>query len=244
MKIAVVGSDPDVVEMVGLSVRLRWPDGTVLTAETAGEGLVLVERAAPDALIFNPSFSDLSLSKAIQDLRQFSNLPLITLASQGSEFEAITALESGSDDYVRLPCDLTELMARIWALFRRAALRNDHEGQRAVRSGEMYIVPSTYELLLHGRHVMLTPTEFRVLYLLVKNWGGVVSHATLERTLWGEQVNSSGLVKKYIQRLRQKLGDNPVDPVWISSIHGVGYRFMGPKPELEEAPQPAMVFAV
>ena len=243
MKIVVVGSDPAVAEMVGLSVRLRWPDGAVLTAATAGEGLVQVERTSPDALILHYSFTDLSLSKAIQDLRQFSNVPLITLGSQGSELEAITALESGSDDYVRLPCDLTELMARIWALLRRAASRNEHEGQRAVRSGKMYIVPSTNELLMHGRRVMLTSTEFRVLYLLVKNWGGVVSHATLERTLWGEQANSSGLVKKYIQRLRQKLGDNPMDPVWISSIHGIGYRFMGPKPELEEVPSPATVFA-
>jgi DNA-binding response OmpR family regulator len=75
-----------------------------------------------------------------------------------------------------------------------------------------------------------------LLHLLVKNWGIVVSRQTLERTLWRDQIDSYDLVKKYIQRLRQKLGDDAREPFWIASVHGVGYRFIGPTPGSIKAP--------
>ena len=101
-------------------------------------------------------------------------------------------------------------------------------------SGELMVNPATYEAYMGRRRIPLTNTEFRLLYLLVKNWGMVVSRQSLERGLCGEQVDSSGLVKKYVQRLRQKLGDNAREPIWIASVHGVGYRFIGPAPRSHE----------
>jgi len=84
---------------------------------------------------------------------------------------------------------------------------------------------------VEGRRVALTSTEFRLLHLLVKNQGVVLSHQALERGLWGRHwVESVGLGKKYIQRLRRKLGDDAHEPRWIVSVRGVGYRFIGPKP--------------
>jgi DNA-binding response OmpR family regulator len=99
----------------------------------------------------------------------------------------------------------------------------------------LLVNPATYEAFLGGERLTLTTTEFRLLYLLLKNWGIVVSRATLERTVWGEQVDSYGLVKKYVQRLRHKLGDDAREPFWIASVHGVGYRFIGPTPKTLEA---------
>ena len=122
--------------------------------------------------------------------------------------EAVTSLELGADDYVRLPCDLTELTTRIWALMRRAGTTATYETENPLTSGHLMVNPATYEAFLSGRRLALTTTEFRMLFPLIKNWGIVVSRQTLERTLWGERVDSYGLVKKYVQRLRQKLGDD------------------------------------
>ena len=239
MKVVFIDADPQVAEMVGLSIRLRWPGVTPVVATTTSEGLEIVEQASPDVVLLQAGLPDMSLSKALQQLRGFSNVPLLVLGQQGSEAEVVTALEMGADDYVRLPCELTEMMARVWALLRRVAGKTYHEGERPVRSGELFINPATYEVFLGSQQVMLTSTEFRVLYLLVKNRGSVVSHQTLERTLWGEEADSSGLVKKYVQRLRQKLGDTAQNPSWIASVHGVSYRFMGPRPEFQESDESA-----
>ena len=95
-------------------------------------------------------------------------------------------------------------------------------------SGSLVINPATYSVFLDGHRLMLTSTEFRLLYLLVNNRGMVVSHRLLERTLWGDRVDSAPLVKKYVQRLRRKLNDDPRHPQWIANVHGIGYRFVGP----------------
>ena len=114
MKVVFIGVDPQTAEMALLSLRLRWPDATPLVATTAAAGLELVEQVLPDVVLLHPSFSDLSLSKAIKELRGFSDVPLLVLGHQGGEMEVFTALELGADDYVRLPCELTEMMARVW----------------------------------------------------------------------------------------------------------------------------------
>jgi DNA-binding response OmpR family regulator len=144
----------------------------------------------------------------------------------GDEMEVVTALESGADDYVRLPCDLTEIMARVFALLRRVSVRsNRHE---ILFSGPLRINPATYEVFLEDQRVVLTSTEFRMLLLLVKSRGAVVSHETLEKELWDGRTNSDGLVKKYVQHLRRKLGDDARESFWVANVHGVGYRFIGP----------------
>ncbi len=234
MKVVVIGASPRIVEIANVSVRLRWPDASLLSCSTARKGLDLVEQEWPNMVIAHPDFNDSTLSTLIQELRGFSNVPLLVLGSEGDEMEAVTSLELGADDYVRLPCDLTELTTRIWALMRRAGTTASYETENPLTSGHLMVNPATYEAFLSGRRLTLTTTEFRMLFLLIKNWGIVVSRQTLERTLWGERVDSYGLVKKYVQRLRQKLGDDAREPFWIANVHGVGYRFIGPTPKTQE----------
>ena len=234
MKAVFIGMDLRTSEIATLAVRLRWPDATPLVATSAGEGLEMVEREAPDVVLLHPGFSDLTLGRAIQELRRFSNVPLLVMGRGGDEMEVVTSLELGADDYVRLPCDLTEIMVRIWASLRRVGVRPSQESEGPLSSGRLFINPATYEVFLGDRRVMLTSTEFRLLHLLVKNRGTVVVHQTLERALWGENIDSSRLVKKYVQRLRRKLEDDAREPSWIASVHGVGYRFIGPPPNTAE----------
>ncbi len=159
-------------------------------------------------------------------MRGLTHVPLLVLSDQGDETEVVTALEVGADDYVRLPCDLTEIMIRIWALVRRAELpvRSD-EVEGPLRSGPLSLDPTTYEVSLADKCLPLTTTEFRVLHYLMRNRGAVVPHLTMERALWSGR---RGISKKYVQRLRGKLDDDPREPHWIASVDGEGYRFIGP----------------
>jgi DNA-binding response OmpR family regulator len=236
MKAVYIGSEGRTAEVATLAVHLRWPDVAPLMARTAEEGLELVERETPDVVLLHPDFTDLTLGKAIQELRRFTNVPVLVLGRDGDDMEVVTSLELGADDYVRMPCDLTEIMVRIWALLRRVGVRPVRESEGPLSSGKLFINPATYEVYLGEERVTLTSTEFRLLHLLVKNRGMVVAHQTLERALWGEDVDSSRLVKKYVQRLRRKLGDDAREPQWIASVHGVGYRFIGPPKGTQPSP--------
>ncbi len=241
MKAAFVGAEVRTAEMVTLAVHLRWPDVDLRVATTAAEGLEMVERESPDVVVMHPDFTDMTLTGTIEELRRFTNVPLLVLGHQGDEMEVVTSLEVGADDYVRLPCDLTEIMVRIWAMLRRVGLRTEPETDGPISSGRLVITPSTYEVFMDDRRVVLTSTEFRLLHLLVKNRGTVVAHQTLERALWGGYMDSSRLVKKYVQRLRRKLDDPAREPVWIASVHGVGYRFIGPPAVSQADPLPLTI---
>jgi len=100
---------------------LRWPDAVLKCAGNAKEGLELVEQEWPNIVLLHPTPQETPLSEVIQELRSFSNVPLMVLGNKGNDMEVVTSLELGADDYVRLPCDLTELTTRIWALLRRAS---------------------------------------------------------------------------------------------------------------------------
>jgi len=224
-----IGLDPQTLEMVTLALRLRWPDARALVATEARRGLDMVETENPDLVLMQPNFSDMSLSGAIKELRLFSDLPLIVYGQEESgEMEAVSALELGADDYIRPPCGFMELVARVVALLRRMQYANGAQGDPPVFSGRLILNPSTYEVFLDSKRLALTPTEFRLLHILIKNRSTVVSHRFLERLLWEDRYDSASLVKKYVQRLRKKLGDDPRSPEWIASVHGVGYRFVGP----------------
>jgi DNA-binding response OmpR family regulator len=228
LKAVYIGADARTAEIALLAMRLRWPEVTPLVAATAGEGLELVEQESPDLVLLCPDFRDLTMSVTIQELRRSTNAPLLVLGYRGDDMEVVASLESGADDYVRIPCDLTELVVRIWALPRRAGAPASRQREGPLSSGPLLVNPATYEVFLRGQPVMLTSTEFRLLHLLVKNRGAMVAHQALEQNVLRGSVDNHGLIKKYVQRLRRKLGDNAREPRWIASVHGVGYRFVGP----------------
>jgi DNA-binding response OmpR family regulator len=240
MRAVFIGVAARTRDIAALGVRLRWPDVALEVATTATHGLELVQQAPPDVVLLHPDFSDQSIPSTIQQIRHVTNVPLMVIGHLGDSMEAVTSLESGADDYVRLPCDLTEFTARIWALLRRAGIAVTYDGSSPMRCGHLYLNPATYEAFLGSRRVILTSTEFRLLCLLVKNWGIVVSHQSLERALWGDQPEFTGLVKKYVQRLRRKLQDDAREPYWIANVHGIGYRFIGPAPEAQEKAGPQL----
>jgi len=229
MRAAFVGADRRIADLATLAIHLRWPEVTPIVVTSAAEALDMIARESLDVVLLHPDLTDRTLVEFIQDMRELTHVPLLVLADQGDETEVVTALEAGADDYVRLPCDLTEIMIRIWALVRRAELNpSSEEGEGAIRSGPLTLDPTTQEVSLANQQIPLTATEFGLLHFLMKNRGAVVAHQTLRRALWSGRMDSSKVAKKYVQRLRGKLDDDPRVPHWIASVHGVGYRFIGP----------------
>ena len=230
MNVVFIGSNPGAAQLATLGVGFRWPDVIPTIATTASEGLELVERTSPELVIICPDFSDMPAPVLLQDLRRFSKVPLLIISPEGGcGIEAITALELGADDYVRLPCELMEIIARMWAILRRSGiLHANFDDEKPLRSGQLLINPATYEAFLGDEKIALTLSEFRLLHLLTTNRGRVVSHQTLDYALCGSREGGAGIAKKYVQRLRNKLGDDANRPYWIASVRGVGYRFVGP----------------
>jgi len=226
-----VGVNPNVFDIVTSAIHLSWPAVNPVTATTASEGVALVKWKSPDVVLVHPDFNDMTLGEAIQEMRRFTPVPLMVLGKDRDQGEVIAALASGADDYVTLPADLTEIMVRVWAMLRRVRV-SENEGP--LISGQLFINPDKQEVFLGDKRIPLTSTEFRLLNLLAKNSGMVVGRQILGRVLWGEHLESSDLIMKYIQRLRRKLGDDAREPMWIATVHGVGYQFVGPTANLQE----------
>ena len=120
MKAAIIASNPRVLDIATAAVRVRWPDAALFYAVNVRKSLELIEKEWPNLVVLHP-LQNSTPAQLIESIRTFSNVPLLVLGKSGEEMEAITSLESGADDYVRLPCTLTELTVRLWALLRRAS---------------------------------------------------------------------------------------------------------------------------
>ena len=199
IKVLIIGADPQTAEVVGLNVGRRWPDAEASVRTNAADGLELVEQTSPDMVLLYSSLPDMSLAEAIWGLRRISNVLLLVLGHRGGEQEIVTALQFGADDYVNLPCDMTELMARISCLLRRAGSIVRQEEEELLLSRSMVLNFATYEVVMGDRRVMLTPTEFRLLNHLLSNSFTAAFRENLENRTKREQEDSSGPLEKYAQ---------------------------------------------
>ena len=232
MEVAVfIGSDTQAAEVARLGICLRWPSVTVMVATDATEGLDMVKRERPDLILVRPDFTDQSMAEAIQNIRSISNVPLIVLNDQGNDVEGFTALAAGADEYVQLPCDISELTFKIWSLLRRAEMGGSGAEGSTQTSGELKIDAATHQVSMGNRELTLTPVEFHLTHLLVKNCGIVMSHEAIEREISKSGLGKQGSLKQHVMRLRRKLEDNAQEPRWIATVPGVGYRFIGPAPK-------------
>ncbi len=226
-KAVFIGADPQVAETVRLGICLRWPEVTPMVATTGTGGLDLVREESPDIVLLRPDFPDKSLTEVIRELREFSDVPLVVLNHQSNELESATALEAGADEYIQLPCELSELTFKVWSLVRRNEGHHSGGDAEALIGGELKVNLSTHEVFIGDRKVSLTPAEFQLTHLLVKNHGAVVSRGQIEKDLAKAGLGSVGSVKQHIMRLRRKFEDDAKNPKWFANVPGVGYRFIG-----------------
>ncbi|MDY6876770.1 MAG: response regulator transcription factor [Chloroflexota bacterium] len=225
MKILVVDEEPDVVRLISVSFGMQQPNWEVVAASDGEEALAMLEREQPTLVLLDVGLPDMSGFQVLQQIRLFSDVPVIMLTVHDDELSKVRGLELGADDYVTKPFSHLELLARVRAVLRRVqTLPLAHE--QPFVSGDLSVDFARREVMRRGKPVPLTATEYRLLYHLVRNAGQVLTHETLLAHVWGrEYTDEINYLKVYISRLRAKLEDDPRNPQHILTDHGVGYWF-------------------
>jgi DNA-binding response OmpR family regulator len=230
MKILVDDDDPDVVESVRQGLLLHWRDTELIGTPTGQAALDQIEHESPDLVLLDVGLPDVDGYTVLAQAREFSDVPIIMLTARDDTLDKVKGLELGADDYITKPFNHLELLARIRALLRRLEMPMPHSRAPSFRSGDLEMDFATQEVRLAGRPVDLTPTEYKLLYHLVRNAGRVLPHGTLLAKVWGrEYLDEVEYIRVYIRRLREKLGDDPDQPRYIRTERGLGYRFIAPR---------------
>ena len=229
MRILVVDDEPDVVESIRLGFDLQWREVEVLGAGTGESALDAVEQQVPDIVLLDVGLPDLDGFAVLTRIRAFSDVPVVMLTARDDAMDKVKGLELGADDYVTKPFNHLELMARVRAVLRRHDMPAPASRAPSFRSGDLEVDFARQEARIRGERVDLTPTEYKLLYHLVRNAGHVLQHGTLLAKVWGrEYVDEVDYVRVYIRRLRDKLGDDPERPRYIQPERRLGYRFIAP----------------
>ena len=229
MKVLVVDDAPEVVDSVRLGFAVQWREVDVLSAGTGKEALELVEQESPDLVLLDVGLPDMDGFKVLQEIRFFSDVPVVMLTARDDTIDKVRGLELGADDYVTKPFNHLELLARIKAVLRRLDMPAPKSRAPSFRSGDMEVDFDAQEVRVKGERVELTPTEYKLLYHLVRNAGHTLTHGTLLAKVWGREYRDEvDYLRVYVRRLRDKLGDHPEKPRYIRTERGLGYRFLRP----------------
>jgi two-component system KDP operon response regulator KdpE len=227
MRILIVDDEPDVIESVRLGFTLQWREVDVLGAGSGEAGLDAIEHDHPDIVLLDVGLPDLDGFEVLRQIRAFSDVPVLMLTARDDSMDKVKGLELGADDYVTKPFNHLELMARVKAVLRRLEMPAPASSAPSFQAGELEVDFARQEARLRGDRLVLTPTEYKLLYHLVRNAGHVLQHGTLLAKVWGrEYVNEVDYIRVYIRRLREKLGDDPDNPRYIRTERGLGYRFL------------------
>lgn len=163
-----------------------------------------------------------------KSIRERSEAPIIVLSTIGAEQTKIKALDLGADDYLEMPFNMEEFLARVRSSLRRwiGQKNSSSKDRNVIASGELIIDCNSHQVMLNGEEIHLTPTEFRLLEYLAQNQGKVMSHRKILQTVWGaEYGDEREYLRVYISQLRHKIEREPLNPAHILTEPGVGYRF-------------------
>lgn len=230
MKILIIEDDRLVAETFSLACKVRWPEAKIISAATGREGIIKVGDEAPDAVILDLGLPDISGFDVLQQIRSFSEVPIMVSTVRSGENDIIKAHEIGADAYVVKPFSQLEFLSRLKALLRRKV--DDMEHEPIVR-GSLRYSPSMSRLIYDKRSIVLTRTEGLLLYELMKNENLVLSNTFLAEKIWGDCYhNSDNNIRSYILRLRKKIEHDPNHPKLILTKVRQGYYFT-PPPNVE-----------
>ncbi len=220
--ILVADDDPHLLKALRITLQAHG-----YAVETAGDGSTALRQASrrpPDLLVLDLGLPDLDGTDVLRELRRWSSLPVLVLSARHGSSDKVEALDAGADDYITKPFGLDELLARLRALLRRVP---EPATAPTVAGASFTVDLAQRRVVREGQTVRLTPTEWNILELLVRNPGGLVTQQQLLRDVWGPAYHKeANYLRVYMAQLRRKLESDPANPRHLLTEPGVGYRFV------------------
>ena len=226
-RILVVDDEKLIVK--GIRFSLEQDGYSVDCAYDGEEALKLAKENAYDMILLDVMLPKHDGFEVCQQIREYSDVPIIMLTAKGEDMDKILGLEYGADDYVTKPFNILEVKARIKAIIRRAGSKQEkQEKAKTVEVGELKLDCEGRRVFISGKEINLTAKEFDVLELLVFNPNKVYSRENLLNLIWGyDYPGDARTVDVHIRRLREKIEMNPSEPKYVHTKWGVGYYFQG-----------------
>ncbi len=228
-KVLVVDDEKHIVK--GLKFSLEQDQMEVDCAYDGEEALMMAKRYEYDVILLDVMLPKLDGFEVLQQVREFSNVPIIMLTAKGDDMNKILGLEYGADDYITKPFNILEVKARIKAVMRRtkSTTKDDDKSIKTLTVGELKLDLDGRRVFISGKEINLTAKEFDLLELLATNPNKVFARDSLLEMIWGfDFPGDARTVDVHIRRLREKIEDNPSEPEYIHTKWGVGYYFKNP----------------
>ncbi len=234
--VLVIDDEPQILRALRINLRVREYD--VHTAGSGSEALEIAARHPPDLVILDLGLPDLDGVEVIHGLRGWTEAPIIVLSGRADSTDKVEALDAGADDYVTKPFGMDELLARMRAVGRRAGDQGDAP---QIRLGDLVVDLAAKRVVRSPQNqnqqnagngdVRLTPTEWHLLEVLLRNPGKLLSQQHLLAEVWGPgYADAAGNLRLYMAQLRRKLEPDPARPRWLLTEPGMGYRYQ-PDPD-------------
>ena len=222
-KVLVIDDEPQILRALRINLTVRGYE--VSTAATGAGALRAAAEQRPDVVVLDLGLPDMSGIDVLAGLRGWMTAPVIVLSARTDSSDKVEALDSGADDYVTKPFGMDELLARLRAAVRRGAVSADAE-EPVVETESFTVDLAATRVMKDGAEVHLTPTEWGMLEVLVRNRGKLVGREELLREVWGPAyAKETHYLRVYLAQLRRKLEDDPSRPKHLLTESGMGYRF-------------------
>jgi two-component system KDP operon response regulator KdpE len=223
-RILVVDDEPQLLRALGTNLKARGYE--IDLASTGETALALAARHHPDLVILDLGLPGIDGIDVIRGLRGWTHIPILVLSVREAERDKVAALDAGADDYVTKPFGMDELLARLRAALRRAA-PTDEEAE--IVTPDFTVDLAAKRVLRGNDEIRLTPTEWEILEILVRNPGRLVTQRQLLQEVWGPQYSTeTNYLRVYMAQIRRKLEPDPARPRYFITEARMGYRFEGP----------------
>ena len=210
-----------------ISTTLKVNKYNYLVATSGNEAIMLAVSHKPDIILLDLGLPDMDGVEIIKNVRQWSNIPIIVISARSEDKDKIDALDFGADDYITKPFSVEELLARIRVATRRLNSMNEKQAESIFKNGDLTIDYSAGCVYLYDKELHLTPIEYKLLCLLSKNVGKVLTHTYITMEIWGTTLESDvASLRVFMTTLRKKIEQDSVESKYIQTHIGVGYRML------------------
>ena len=210
-----------------ISTTLKVNKYNFLIASSGNEAIMLAVSHKPDIILLDLGLPDMDGVEIIKNVREWSNIPIIVISARSEDKDKIEALDFGADDYITKPFSVEELLARIRVATRRLKSMNEKQVESVFKNGDLTIDYSAGCVYLYDKELHLTPIEYKLLCLLSKNIGKVLTHTYITMEIWGTTWESDAAsLRVFMTTLRKKIEQNSTESKYIQTHIGIGYRML------------------